>query len=144
MITMKQKHNLDLKEIGSRMKSARLALNMTIEQIHQMVGFSKSLISEAEHGLKKPSSIYLHALLDKFNVNINYILNGEGRMFITGEEIAADGFGRDSELVKELLDYMQEVDLVRFSVLAFFMEYKEKHKELIQRFLEDRKKIKGA
>ena len=53
-----------------------------MDDLRDISGYSKSMISKAENGLKKPSISYLYALMDKYNVNINYILTGKGKMFL--------------------------------------------------------------
>ena len=139
---MNKKPELNLIEIGRRLKAVRIILGLSIEKISESTGFSKSLISEAENGYKKPSAIYLYGLLDLFGVNINYILKGDGVMFLTG------GFsevGEDEE-VKEMLYYMENIKMVRYSVLANFIDFKTRHKGVIQDLLNeavDRKKKKG-
>jgi transcriptional regulator with XRE-family HTH domain len=142
---LKEKYNFDISEIAKRLKIVRTTLNLTIEKMHQTTGFSKSLISEAENGVKKPSSIYLFALLEKFNVNINYIFLGEGDMFLNDGAGTNNFLGkRDPDNLKELLYYMKNVDIVKYNVLSFFCEYKINNKELIRSSLEQAGLIETA
>jgi transcriptional regulator with XRE-family HTH domain len=83
---MRKKYNLNLTKIGERLRGVREALHYTLEKMQEVTGFSKSLISAAEKGMKKPSAIYLFALLDRFGVNLNYVFNGKGAMFMPGAE----------------------------------------------------------
>jgi transcriptional regulator with XRE-family HTH domain len=131
------KDELDTQRIGQRLREVRKTLNMTIDDAHRETGFSRSLISEVENGLKKPSSLYLFALLDKFNVNINYIFKGKGSMF-TDPISCAKEFGPDQENIEILLDAMKHVDLVRYSVLKFFIEFKTANREYIENALSEK------
>ena len=121
------------REIGTRLKLVRTSLGLSIEKTGEMTGFSRSLISEAENGYKKPSSIYLKGLAGLFHANINYILTGEGEMFLTGGHREIE---RDEE-IKELLYLMKNVNLVKYSVLSFFIDFKTRNKDVIQELLDD-------
>lgn len=133
---MTKKTKLNQEEVGERLRQVREALNLTIEKMYQATGFSRSLISEAENGLKKPSSTYLFALLDLFKVDLNYILSGRGEMFL-GEELVLEDFGKDARNIKNLLMYMKKADVVRYSILKYFLEYKTQYDELIRNQIED-------
>ncbi|MCP5046499.1 MAG: helix-turn-helix transcriptional regulator [bacterium] len=129
---MNIKFNMNLRDIGGRLKAVRTALGMSIEKIAQVTGFSKGLISEAENGRKKPSSVYLYGLLDQFKVNINYILTGEGRMFLD----RSNAPGIDDE-IQELFFMVENVNLVKYAVLGFFIEYKIRNKDVIKELMEN-------
>jgi transcriptional regulator with XRE-family HTH domain len=133
---MTKKTKLNQEEIGKRLRQVREALNLTIEKMYYATGFSRSLISEAENGLKKPSSTYLFALLDLYKVNLNYIMSGRGEMFL-GEELVLEDFGKDARNVKSLLIFMKKADVVRYTILKYFLEYKAQFDELIRNQIED-------
>ena len=133
---MIKKPKLNQEETGKRLREVREALNLTIEKMYHATGFSRSLISEAENGLKKPSSTYLFALLDLYRVNLNYIMSGRGEMFL-GEELVFEDFGKDAKLVHSLLMYMKKADVVRFTILKYFLEYKAQFNDLIHDQMDD-------
>jgi transcriptional regulator with XRE-family HTH domain len=126
---MNKKFNMNLHEIGKRLKAVRTSLDLSIEKIAQVTGFSKSLISEAENGRKKPSSVYLFGLLDQYKVNINFILTGAGEMFLDHRS------AMDNE-IRELFHMVENVSLVRYAVLGFFIEYKIRNKDVIKELME--------
>lgn len=137
---MKKKYNFNLKEIGNRLKAVRKKLNVTIEKMHEITGFSKSLISEAENGIKKPSTIYLFELLNNFNVSADYILTGKGEMFLPemeDEEQQPLIFADDYD---ELFFLVNNVDMVRYEMLSYFINYKTRNKSTINKLLEEKKK----
>lgn len=127
---MNRRINMNLGEIGRRLKIVRVNLGLTIDKISKVTGFSKSLISEAENGRKKPSSVYLFGLLDQFKVNVNYILTGNGQMFL-------DQSSSMDEEVRELFYMLEKVNLVKYAVLGFFIEYKTRNKDVIEELLEN-------
>lgn len=141
--------DLDLKSVGARLKEVRDTLGLTLEKIHEATGFSRSLISEAENGIKKPSSIYLFALLDRFNVNANYILAGRGAMFISDSPLTpAKSYGRPddkSPAVKfveeyaEMMTYIENVDMVKYAMLSYFISFKTQNYSVIKKLLDSKK-----
>lgn len=123
--------------IGRRLREVRKKLHLTIEEAYRQTGFSRSLISEAENGLKKPSSRYLFALLDKFGVNINYILSGTGAAFVD-QIVSSSEFGLERENIKDLFETMKHVDLVRYSMLKYYIEFKTANQEYIEKALSEK------
>lgn len=145
---------MDLPEVGARLKAVRETLKLSMDQMRDITGYSKSLISAAENGLKKPSTIYLFAMYHKFNVNIHYIFSGKGSMFLdtagqppppAKDEEKQDQSGAvpfvETEHIRELLYLMENVDMVRYAVLGYFIQYKSRNKHLIEEQLEEKKKV---
>lgn len=143
-----KKYFMDLKKVGERLKTARKTLKLTMDDMRDISGYSKSLISSAENGLKKPSVVYLFTLLDKFNVNINYILCGEGKMFLEPdqpgkekkelEQIPLKDLMKTDENLRQLVYMIDRVDMVRYAVLSFFIQYKTENKRMIEELLSEK------
>jgi transcriptional regulator with XRE-family HTH domain len=136
---MREKYNLDLTAIGKRLRRIRETLNITLEKMQEITGFSKSLISAAEKGQKKPSSIYLFALLDRFNVDLNYIFSGKGNMFrhIPRLDPGDPDLGHTCE---ELVYMIENVELVRYAMMTEYIKFKAQNKTLISEALEGKEK----
>lgn len=126
---MEKKYELNLEKIGPRLREVRNALNKTIDAMHEISGFSKSLISSAEKGLKKPSTIYLTMLLELFNVNVNYVLSGRGPMFVEGAKPDTKG----SDIYLELLWQMENQDIVKHTMIAQYLIFKANNGELLSK-----------
>jgi transcriptional regulator with XRE-family HTH domain len=127
-----EKVNLNLKEIGKRLKEARKALNKTQNDMSELCGIQHSVISEMENGLRKPYPLYLK-LLSELKVNLNWIFNGKGSMF-ADFEINWD-FGKDNETIKELIYLLENAPLIRFEILRNFLVLKSKNIEAIEDIL---------
>ncbi len=128
---MNEKLKKNLIVIGTRLRAVRKTLRLTIYEMHQKTRFSKSIISEVENGKRLPSSIYLFALADEFNVNINYLFTGKGEMFLPEEPIFKRDFGRDQEKIEELLFYLENYDVARYNILTAFTQFKRDHQDLL-------------
>lgn len=129
---MTEKIKKSLKDIGARLKEVRKSLRLTLLEMYQATQFSKSIISEVENGKKLPSSIYLFALADIFNVNINYIFTGKGEMFLPEKPQINRDFGVDQEHIDELLHYLEHYDVARYNILTAFAKFKKDHKDLLE------------
>jgi hypothetical protein len=85
--------------------------------------------------------------MDKFNVNPLYLLSGEGEMFLEEEQkkkIEAVYKGEEKETVEKLLYYLENVPVVRFSVLEYFLNYVYNNKSIIEEELEKKKSKKNT
>ena len=152
---MKKRYFMDLSEVGARLRAARETLELTMEQMRDITGYSKSLISAAENGLKKPSTIYLYAMMDKFNIDINYIFSGRGRMFLEAGQAGEEQKEQDraesldlslvksDENIRDLFYLMKNVDMVRYAVLSFFLQYRTQHKHVIEELLQEKRRQDG-
>lgn len=128
----------NIQEIGSRLRKIRKKLGKTLEEMRDITGLSKSGISDMELGLKKPSSVYMHELNINFNVNINWLLTGEGTMFAPDIEFNLN-FGKDNDLVKDLIFCLEYVDTVRYDILKHFTAIKSENEKIIKAAVENRK-----
>ncbi len=69
-------------EIGKRLKILREKLGLSQSEFAKKIGTSQGYLSELERNLKKPGSDLLLSLKRLFNVSTDWLLTGEGPMFI--------------------------------------------------------------
>lgn len=75
--------------IGVRIKEARLAANMTQEELAKRIGVSKNAISNYENGVSTPKLELLCAIMKHLEVDANYLYgvsNGENLMRLLPHE----------------------------------------------------------
>ena len=65
-------------ELANNLRQARLAKNMSQEELTVFSGKSKNVISNWECGDNKPDADIIFSLCDILNVDTNYILSWEG------------------------------------------------------------------
>ena len=123
-----EKINLNLKEIGSRLKNARKAISRKQLEVAKMCGLPKSTISEMENGLRKPHTNYLLLLVSEFNVNLNWIFTGKGAMF-ADYEISWD-FGKDNQTLKDMLYLIENSPDIRLAIFKFFVDLIKENTEV--------------
>lgn len=124
---MSKKIEINLKEIGRRLKETRNTLGITLKEMQKMCGVMASTISEMESGLKKPHHLYLYLLAVKFNVNINWIFTGKGTK-ILDYEIKMD-FGEDNERIKDMIQLLEKNPFLRYEILGCYLKFKEGKKD---------------
>ncbi len=64
-----------------RIKQIRLGLNKSQGDFAREINVVQQQLSKYERGENKPSADFLTKLVEKMNVNINWLLTGEGEMF---------------------------------------------------------------
>lgn len=72
--------------IGDRLRQIRKILNLQQKDFADKVGISQGFLSELESNKKAPSHTLLIAISHVFKVNLNWLLTGEGEMFIKEEK----------------------------------------------------------
>lgn len=77
---LKMEKNMD--DIANRFIEMRKNLGFNKSQLSQYIKSTPSIIGEIESGKREPSKNILMKLLSLYNVNINWLLSGEGEMFI--------------------------------------------------------------
>lgn len=76
-----------MEDITDRFIKMRKKLGINKSQLASYIQSTPSIIGEIESGKREPSKNILMKLLSKYNVNINWILSGEGEMFIENSTI---------------------------------------------------------
>ena len=68
-------------KINQRLKQVRTILNFTQSEFSKQIFTSKSSMGEMETGVRKINDRVIHLISTQFNVNKNWLKNGEGEMF---------------------------------------------------------------
>lgn len=71
--------------LKDNLKNIRLSLELSQDEMAKTLDMHQVQYGTYERGKSKPSADVLEKLVLKHNVNINYLLTGEGPMFITPE-----------------------------------------------------------
>ena len=129
------------KEIGERMRKIRKALGFTQEKMVEFFDIGRANYSRIENGEVWPGVSILYKLRTNFNVSLDWLISNTGKMF-TGEQEtkASEGrvdFGEYAEEVNELFRHIEKIPMVKHAILSYFLEYKVKNEDIIQRFLNE-------
>lgn len=66
---------------GERVKEIRKALDLTLDKFGEKVGVKKQTVSRIENGVNNVTDQMVLSICREFNVNYDYLMNGEGEMF---------------------------------------------------------------
>lgn len=68
---------------GERIKKARKHLQLSLQQLGEVLNVSKQYLSKIEKNERLLNNHKLSILISKYNINVNYILTGKGSIFIS-------------------------------------------------------------
>jgi transcriptional regulator with XRE-family HTH domain len=125
-----------LKEIGFRLQLVRKKLNLLQKDFAKELDISNASLSEMEAGNAKPRFELIYNITKKFKVNINYLLHGEGEIFMSDEISRQSGLEIKSEyqpFFKDFLYYFSQSPLVRTAMMNYFRTYILEKETLIEK-----------
>jgi len=127
-------------DIASRVTEIRKALKLKQKDFATRLKVSGPSLSEIEKGKYKPSHDFLYNASREFNINLYYLLFGEGEMFLdpTGSIIGrADDFPMDNEDVRKFIDYFKRSRVVQYYILGYFRGLLIREKDTIESDLKE-------
>lgn len=68
--------------MNERIKKVRKELNLTQQEFATRIGSTQNVLANYETGRRNPSSSVINNICKTFNINENWLRNGEGDMFI--------------------------------------------------------------
>ena len=122
-------------EIGSRFRLFREDIGKAQHELAAELKISQSTIANIERGKAFPNINYLHYFYNNYQLNINWLLIGQGDMFSKGKVM--------DEKYLELIDLMQ-VPVIEQLILAKLIEIKVLLKDEIKAFYDKKNEEKGA
>ncbi|NIM18064.1 MAG: helix-turn-helix domain-containing protein [Candidatus Aminicenantes bacterium] len=133
-------HDDNLKnKMAKRIREVRKCLDLNQGQLADHLPCSRSNLSQVENGVFFPGVSILDALINKFNVSLDWLFTGKGPMFIDEKEKGLDllDFGKDTEEIKEMLEEMKESPALKHRVLSDYYSLVG-----VERFRQQKEEIK--
>ncbi len=120
-------------EIGTRLKAIREKSALSQEQFAVKLGIVRSTYSRAERGECFLSVEGMQSLAKDLNISINWLLLGQGEMFLSkstaNEEVVL--FVKENSEVEEHLLLMKRLPLFKYFVLQNYMRFKTDNSQLV-------------
>ena len=102
--------------LGERIRVIRKRLNLSQKKFAEILGISLITLQRYEKGEREPSSEVLVNIKQKFKVNMNWLLTGEGKMFLEEDE-------KENSIEKEILELLaNEPDEEKKKALLDFLK----------------------
>ena len=89
--------------LAERLKFFRESLGLTQEEFAKKLNTTQAVISNYERGARVPTADFLNRLTEIFHLDINWLLTGEGPMFVGGSKVA-DIKDIPKEQIKEFIE----------------------------------------
>ena len=137
------------RKIAIRIKQVRKFLKLKQKELAGRLEISGPTLSELEAGKYYPSCEFLLNIHRLFNVNIEFLLFGQGKMFLEPgrRERSFGGIEdlawRDDE-IRRFLNYFENSSIMRHHMLIHFTTILLNEKELIKAEIADNKKSEEA
>jgi transcriptional regulator with XRE-family HTH domain len=114
------------KKFGKHVRKVRKALHLNQKEFSRGLGISFQHLSDIERGKKGTGLDFFFKMLTVYNVNLNYLLLGEGEMFlqeIGNNQSLLKGFAANNPDAKEFLYYFVNSSMVHYHVLSDFRKF---------------------
>lgn len=98
---------------GERVREVRNALKLTLEKFGEKLGVTKVAISNIEKGNRNLTEQMAVSICREYNVNYDYLMNGEGEMFGALPQTILDELCKQydlDDLDRKLLDFYLTLD----------------------------------
>jgi len=120
---------------GNRVRQIRQRLMMKQKEFARSLGISEPSMSEIENGKYKPGHDFLYNIVKTHNVNLYYLLFGDGEMFL--ESLTIGGglspyFSTNLE-IKRFLWYFERSPILQHFILGHYRRYMNDERENIER-----------
>lgn len=129
------------KEIGFRLKKVREKLDLSHQEMAYYFGTARTNYTKKETGENFPNLSALNVLGSHFDVSLDWLICNKGPMFYKAKdkEAQVDGIGMEvvKEDVKELVEYMERIPLLRYEMLTHFQRFKAENKDLVEDVLKE-------
>ncbi len=129
--------------IAARLKTVRENMGLTQNEFAEKLAVSQTVISRYERGDVKPASEFIISLIQKCNINANWLLTGNGLMFIV-QNVSEDVLkveNKEKNTIVELVDLLTNLpEEKRKECLVICKEKKLLYELLLEREAKTKKK----
>jgi transcriptional regulator with XRE-family HTH domain len=123
-------------EIQTRLLELRKKLKLSQKVLSEETGISQANYSKYEKGVIDPSYSFMNILIEKFNVNSNWLFTGKGKMFLDREDCPVkDGEGKE-EIRRQLEEAQGELRRLREETASLREDNQELNHEIAERLRE--------
>ncbi len=134
-----------LRETGSKLRTFRETLKLKVSEMADGIGNERTGYIRYEQGKTPAKLMTLYKLAEKYDLSLDWLIRNKGPMYYKEKEMkeakpitTLDSLPND---IKELLDHMEKVPLLRYEVLAFFLKFKDKNKEMVANAFEKTEEV---
>ncbi|HBG7720994.1 TPA: helix-turn-helix transcriptional regulator [Clostridioides difficile] len=112
-----------------RIYKIRTSLKMSQREFGEKLGVSRDVISNIEYNRVTPKPVFIQHLCELYNVNKEWLLTGEGEMFIE--------FSENEKVLKIATDIINEDDKFMKNILFTFSNLNDEQKEFLTNLMKN-------
>ena len=116
-------------ELGQRFRMLRKELGFSQDQFARLLGIGKTGYTKYENGETFPRVPLLQGIAAAHDVSLDWLISQEGPMF--RKEKGNPGQDSATE-IRELIEHMEHIPLLRYGVLQYFHQFKQDNKDLVE------------
>ena len=109
---------LNMVDFSVRLKCLRQEKHLTQAQVAQIVGISRSMVSQYETDIKDPSFDVLRRFAGLYGCTLEYLLNYEGRRMVDIDDLT----DAQAAAIVEIINQFRQSNLMANAVVAGFRE----------------------
>jgi transcriptional regulator with XRE-family HTH domain len=122
--------------IGAKLEKIRKAMNLSPVNMAAALNIRRVTYSRNKNGRTIPHFFTLYNLGKQFGISMDWFILDEGPMQrsekMTGDKMANAHSLLPTE-IKELLDHMDKIPMLRYEILAQFHRFKEEHQLIVEK-----------
>jgi len=142
MRRLKTKKDIHMDNFYSRLRKIRKTLGCTQDEFARHLKVSKPTVVRYESGGRKPDADFLSILINEFKVNINWLLTGNGEMFLKENLLESNiTIDPNDEELCQLIDLLH-IPKMRRSIMAEFDQLKIIFKYIVEKYNEEKSETK--
>ena len=136
------KNHEEIADLGNRLRQIREELGLSQTELSKALNLNTSVVANVEKYHKLPGSNLLMKLYEVYRVSTNFLLLGEGEMFIGQKDALIkkrlELISRDEECSR-VFELMDKSNLFYYAVMTFALKYMVKKDNLIRLDIEYQK-----
>ncbi len=122
------------KDVGARFRQFRKHLKLKQQEMADILDMNQTTITGIEKGKSFPTIPVLIFLMENYHLSLLWMFTGKGYM------LSSDGFnrkdyGESTERMQDFIYHVENVDMIRYAMLSYFIGYKEENSEIIDGLL---------
>jgi transcriptional regulator with XRE-family HTH domain len=145
-----------MKEIGNKLKEIREPSGYNHREMGERLGIDKTSYYRYENGETPPKLMTLYKLGSEFDISLDWLIRGIDPMHCKEREVKKEAEPplppppppppAPVEIlpddVKELVEHMDRIPVLRYKILLYFLHLKEKYKETVDAVMKEKKEKK--
>lgn len=127
------------KELGERIKDIRNALRISQKELAAGLDIAACNLSEIENGKVTPGYTFLFKISTRFNVSLDYLFHGKGKMFLSFDPTGTmdeTGFPEQIKTIDDLAWLADRSPMFRNYILAVAAKFRYENGPLLEKDIE--------